>query len=103
MAKSADAPLCCDLPMGRVFTAPMVRQELTPFVSPVDGKTIISSRAQRSEYLKRNGLVCAADKGPSVTRPTESTLTKSHIASAVQKVQGGYKPAKPITMESFNS
>lgn len=40
-------------PMERVITAPMVRPDIQPYQSPIDGRTI-SSRKQRMEDLKRN-------------------------------------------------
>jgi hypothetical protein len=103
MAQSAEAPTCCNSPMGRVFTPPMVRADIQPFVSPTDGKTIINSRSQREEFMKRNNLVCAADM-PVQRRVIKSTLQKTDVVEAVAKVQAGYKPSTPtVTIDNLST
>lgn len=46
----------CEASMLRVFEAPAVRPEITPYQSPVDGSWI-DSRAARREDLKKNGCI----------------------------------------------
>jgi hypothetical protein len=46
----------CGASMTRVLDAPAVRPEITPYLSPVTGLPI-SSRAQRTEDLKRSGSI----------------------------------------------
>lgn len=46
----------CAEAMTRVISAPSIRPEITPYVSPASGK-LISSRVQRNEDLKREGCI----------------------------------------------
>jgi hypothetical protein len=81
----------------------MVRADIQPFVSPTDGKTIINSRSQREEFMKRNNLVCAADM-PVQRKAIKSTLQKTDVVEAVAKVQAGYKPPTPtVTIDNLST
>ena len=46
----------CDRTMQRRITAPYIRPEIEPFVSPASGK-IINSRVQRKEDMLREGAI----------------------------------------------
>ena len=46
----------CAEAMTRVISAPSLRPEIAPYVSPASGK-LISSRVQRNEDLKREGCI----------------------------------------------
>lgn len=93
MADAEKYPLCCGAPMARIYTVPMVRPDIAPFRSPVDG-TWIDGRAQREEYMKRNNLRDAGDQRlPDKPREIRPTIATEHVIEAVTKVEQGYKPA----------
>jgi hypothetical protein len=48
--------LHCDKPMRRIISAPALRPEIQPYISPASGK-LISSREQRKEDLAREGCI----------------------------------------------
>jgi hypothetical protein len=86
-------PQCCGEPMRRIFTPCFVRPDIAEFFSPVDG-TLIRGRVERNEYMKRNNLLCAAEKSQEtpVLRNYTPTINRNEMLKAEQKILSGYRP-----------
>lgn len=87
--------------MQRVITAPMVSFDKAPwngYLSPLDGKTFVDSRAKEREMMARHGVVPYQEIAPDFERNRKRVLqeaasgTKEAIIEATQMVEQGYKP-----------
>lgn len=94
------APLrpVCHGEMRRVFTVPMIAPDYQqPFVSHLDG-SVISSRSEQHEHMKKHGVVLYDDIASDIPRRKEEVLKaalsgiKDDAAEAFLKVEQGYKP-----------
>lgn len=85
--------------MGRFFTVPMMAVDIQEhYLSPLDGKTFVTSRTQEREHMARHGVVKFDDIAPDFERNRKAQQEemakglKSAIIESVQKVEAGYKP-----------
>jgi hypothetical protein len=101
-------PQCCAGEMARVFTVPMIAPDMPAFVSHVDG-TVINSRSEHREYLKRTGMVMYDEIAPDLPRRRQETIDagfkdlKDDVAEAVLKLEQGYKPRQEVKAEVLDA
>lgn len=91
-------PLCHG-EMERFFTVPMMSVDLQEhYLSPLDGKTLVTSRSQEREHMKEHGVVKFDDIAPDFERNRQRQLAemqaglKEAVVEAVQKVEAGHRP-----------
>jgi len=88
----------CHGEMRRVLTVPLIAPDYQqPFKSHLDG-SIINSRSQQAEHMKKHGVVLYDDIASEIPRRKEEVLKsalagiKGDIVEAFCKVDQGYKP-----------
>lgn len=87
----------CHGEMTRVFTVPMVSQDIEPFRSTIDG-TVINSRSSRREHMLKHGVVLHADIESEIPKVRQEMARaeledrKKAVVEAVHKTEAGYKP-----------
>lgn len=81
-----DTPECCGASMERVISAPMIRPDIQPYQSPIDGRTI-NSRKQRMEDLKRSG--CRPWEGIEVEKREAAKARAADEAAFDRKLEEG--------------
>lgn len=79
-----EAPQHCGKDMARIISPAMVRPDITPYQSPIDGRAI-TSRKQRIEDLKRNG--CRPWEGMEAEKAHAETQRKHEEAKSDEKLR----------------
>ena len=76
--RDAAHPHCAGT-MQRIISAPFIRAEIAPFISPASGK-VINSRVQRKEDMLREGAI---DNEPGMREHIES-VRLSHVEKNIR-------------------
>lgn len=91
-------PGICEGPMERVITVPMIKtDEITPFVSTIDGTTI-TSKSQQREHMEKHGVVLFDDIAPEIESKRKAREKaavadiKNDIVESVHMLEAGHKP-----------
>lgn len=54
--RDINLPRCCSKPMERKITAPLINDDIEPYISMIDG-SIINSRSQHRNHLKSHQCI----------------------------------------------